>query len=631
MSEPVTFDRGRYRDLRVLSRGGFGAVYDALDNQSGERVALKILTLTDTHREVAEEMVKREVAALEGFDHPAVARLLRHFEEREARCVGIVLALVPGGMSLEKLLQDAMSGAAELPPLRWRLEQLSQLLDALDRAHQRRVIHRDVKPANVLLDREELTLKLADFGVALVLESFGRGEKGRTLREFYTRPYAAPEQVLRQMATPASDLHAFGVLATCLLAGRLPGADFRQGDIRAFLEPAQQLMPDEAVFDRVAATLAQLVQDDPPLRPKAAEVSRVLREVTERTTRRPAVSLRLTQNAAAKARRAGLRDAKAIRQDLNSDLRVRYDSVHEGDRDVDFTLRLWGRTLYAVAKPTEPGSPRLVIVDAGANPPSMHHRQREDQLRAPFTLFLGEAEDADELIRFAYEDYISKRAAEEARALEESLFKLSERVLEQERERLQEILIRYELDVPERAGAAPPPETHPAPGPSEARKVPDEHETKTGQLLRFRVIETTIPIDVRSGPTEVPTDWHEDLIVDDDRFYIEDRELGTFYAFDPDAKILVLRVTKPMRIPGRGLLLHKDLGTERALDRQEDALAVFKRGAAVSPSLRRLLLFPQENRLGELRPRDLLQPLEPLDEVRDLNQTGVPPALPGWQ
>ena len=144
-------------------------------------------------------------------------------------------------------------------------------------------------------------------------------------------------------------------------------------------------------------------------------------------------------------------------------------------------------------------------------------------------MFLGEAEDAHELIRVAYEDYISKRAAEEARAVEESLFKLSERVLEQERERLQEILVRYELDFPERASEASSREKHSAPGtlgPSESRKVPDQHETKTGQLLRFRVIETTVPIDLRSGPTEVPTDWHDDLIVDDDRFYIQDRELG---------------------------------------------------------------------------------------------------------
>ncbi len=123
-SDPRDLDRGRYDVVAVLGRSPYAAVYEAHDRKTGERVAVKVLSLAGSHREIVEAMFRKEVDALDGFDHPAVVRLRGRFTEPDADRVGVVLELVPGGRTLEH---------------------------------------------------------------------YGRGVEGATLKQFYTRPYAAPE------------------------------------------------------------------------------------------------------------------------------------------------------------------------------------------------------------------------------------------------------------------------------------------------------------------------------------------------------------------------------------------------------------------------------------------------------
>lgn len=98
----------------------------------------------------------------------------------------------------------------------------ARLAEAVIEAHRRGVIHRDIKPGNVLWNRDDDRLKLADFGIAAVLPLTVRDPSGMTLRSFYTRPFASPEQLLQKAPSSPSDVYGFGLLVASLLAYNVP-------------------------------------------------------------------------------------------------------------------------------------------------------------------------------------------------------------------------------------------------------------------------------------------------------------------------------------------------------------------------------------------------------------------------
>jgi eukaryotic-like serine/threonine-protein kinase len=154
LGEETEFDRGRYEVVGVLGRSLYATVFEAHDRKAGDRVAVKLLSLAGSHRDIVEAMFRKEVDALDGFNHPAVVALRGRFVERDADRLGIVLELVPGGRTLEQLILDVAAGCEVRRTLRWRVWQLRRLLGALEAAHRRNVIHRDIKPSNVLVDRD---------------------------------------------------------------------------------------------------------------------------------------------------------------------------------------------------------------------------------------------------------------------------------------------------------------------------------------------------------------------------------------------------------------------------------------------------------------------------------------------
>ena len=203
----------RYRDAEHVARGGMGDVYRATDTVLGRTVAVKVLTERYSDDEGVRERFTREAqAAARLSDEPNTITIF-DVGEWEGRPY-IVMEFADGG-TLEDLLKA--SGAQEPSDvLRW----LGEAAVALDAAHHAGIVHRDVKPGNLLLDNRG-QVRVADFGVA---SAVGMDSMTMTGTVLGTAGYLAPEQARGERATPASDRYGLGIVAFELLTGARPFA-----------------------------------------------------------------------------------------------------------------------------------------------------------------------------------------------------------------------------------------------------------------------------------------------------------------------------------------------------------------------------------------------------------------------
>ncbi len=197
----------RFQIVRLLGRGGMSDVYEALDVQRGHPVAIKLLRSSDP------EFVRRlaqEARALEGFHHPGLVRL---FEAGLAADQAyLVMEFVEGVTLAESLRQRSQLSPAETAALG------VALADALAYVHERGIVHRDVKPSNILMTSSGET-KLGDFGVAQVHDASTLTIAGSMLG---TVSYMAPEQLEDAQVGPSADVWSLGiVLLECLMGRRV--------------------------------------------------------------------------------------------------------------------------------------------------------------------------------------------------------------------------------------------------------------------------------------------------------------------------------------------------------------------------------------------------------------------------
>src|SRR5581483_523341 len=201
----------RYAGAQPIGRGGMGEIYRATDTSLGRAVAIKVLAARYAQEESVRERFTREalaVARLSGY--PNIVTIY-DVGEHDARPF-IVMEYLAGG-SLEQRL--AAEGAQ---PPRLALEWLEQAANALDAAHRNGVVHRDVKPANLLLDRNG-RVHVADFGIARAAGLQSLTQSGTVLG---TASYLSPEQAQGEQTSAASDIYSLGVVAFELLTGRRP-------------------------------------------------------------------------------------------------------------------------------------------------------------------------------------------------------------------------------------------------------------------------------------------------------------------------------------------------------------------------------------------------------------------------
>jgi eukaryotic-like serine/threonine-protein kinase len=245
----------RYRVVRHVANGGMASVWEAQDELLGRRVAVKLLASHLSEDERARRRFQREARAAAGLsNHPNVVTIY-DVGEHQGRTF-MVMELLTCGTVADKLREDGK--VSPKLALRW----LHDAASALDAAHAADVVHRDVKPANMLLD-DHGRLAIADFGIArLALED----QLTATGTVLGTAAYISPEQAVGDAATAASDRYALAVVAYELLTGERPfQAENFAAQARAHVEdtplPASERNPD--ISPEVDAVLARGLAKDP--------------------------------------------------------------------------------------------------------------------------------------------------------------------------------------------------------------------------------------------------------------------------------------------------------------------------------------------------------------------------------
>jgi eukaryotic-like serine/threonine-protein kinase len=266
-TEPPHDDAGRplpprYRDPVRVAVGGMGTVHRAEDERLGRTVAVKVMSSAFAADEVFRRRFAREAAAAARIHHPHVATIYDVGEHDGLPY--LVMEWVPGGT-----LAARLEGGR--PPREQALDWIAQAAEALDAAHAAGVVHRDVKPANLLLDARD-RVKVADFGIARVL-----GDSGLSLTAtgmvLGTSGYSSPEQALGIEATPLSDVYSFAAVAFELLTGERPYAG-RSGlaELTAHVREPVPRASDRApeLPPPVDAALARGLAKEPEDRPASA-------------------------------------------------------------------------------------------------------------------------------------------------------------------------------------------------------------------------------------------------------------------------------------------------------------------------------------------------------------------------
>jgi serine/threonine-protein kinase len=236
----------RYRSPRRLGRGAMGDIYLATDELLGREVAVKVLADRYAADEGIRERFKREALAAARLSGEAGAVTIFDVGEWDGRPF-IVMEHLAGGSLEDKLRRDGAQ-----PPAR-ALPWLEQAAAALDAAHRHGIVHRDVKPANLLLN-ERGEVSVADFGIA---SAAGMDSMTLTGTVLGTAGYLSPEQAMGERATPASDLYALAVVAYELLTGERPfESDSPTAEAAAHVNsPVPPIQPPELdrVFQRALA------------------------------------------------------------------------------------------------------------------------------------------------------------------------------------------------------------------------------------------------------------------------------------------------------------------------------------------------------------------------------------------
>ncbi|KSW29075.1 serine/threonine-protein kinase [Cellulomonas sp. B6] len=268
----VALGGGRYRLLRRIAVGGMGEVWEANDDALARAVAVKVLRAEFAGDAGFLERFRTEARNSASLHHPHIAALFDYGEQDGSAY--LVMELVVG-----EPLSDLLEREPVLSPQRL-LPVLAQTARGLHAAHLAGVVHRDVKPGNILLARSG-KVKITDFGVSLASNQKTMTATGMVMG---TAQYLSPEQAVGRPATPLSDLYSLGVVAYEALAGKRPFTGPTAVDI-AVAHVNDPVPPLPAAVDRkLAALVLRLLSKEPAERPASGEeLAALLDQLVPRT------------------------------------------------------------------------------------------------------------------------------------------------------------------------------------------------------------------------------------------------------------------------------------------------------------------------------------------------------------
>jgi serine/threonine protein kinase len=257
-----------------LGKGSMATVYLAKEKALGRLVAVKVLLPGRARDETARKRFEREAKAVASLTHPHVAQVFRMGRLRDETPY-LVMRFVKG-----RTMEDRLAGEGRLPA-QLATEVLHGVASALAAAHAQGIVHRDVRPANVLWDEEKEQAVLTDFGIAAILATSGEDATRLTKTgQMVGDPrYLSPEQLRDEDLSELSDMYAFGILGYELFTGEGPyEAKSTTQWITAHLsgdpKDLQRMRPD--IDPNVAAVLKRCLNREPNRRPSAATAARAL-------------------------------------------------------------------------------------------------------------------------------------------------------------------------------------------------------------------------------------------------------------------------------------------------------------------------------------------------------------------
>lgn len=258
-----------YAVERQLGAGGFAVVFLVTDTRLKRKLAVKVLSPDVIASHSALERFRREAQTIAQLSHPNIVPL--HFVGEQDDLVYLVMEAVEGGSLAERLGREGRIPVADAIPI------MRDVAAALGHAHKRGVVHRDIKPHNVLLDQETGRALVTDFGIARTASAESLTATGIVMG---TPSYLSPEQVTGEASDQRSDIYAFGVMAYEMLAGQPPFAGAQPFAVLTKRlagppPPLRKLRPDvpPSVEDLIDACLAVEPADRPQ---DAGEVARLL-------------------------------------------------------------------------------------------------------------------------------------------------------------------------------------------------------------------------------------------------------------------------------------------------------------------------------------------------------------------
>ena len=287
-SYPAGHEFGRYVIVGPIAQGGFGRIYAARDKELRRAVAIKVLSGPLDNRG---ERVIEEARAASALNHPNIVTIYETISADDH--VAMVMEFVDG-QSLRQTLREA-AGAL---PMDWVVKYGCQVGEALEAAHGAGIVHRDVKPENVLL-RKDGYAKLVDFGLATQATAQPLRASPESL--VGTLRYISPEQLRGEPASAASDVFSLGLVLYEMSAGVHPfsgGTPLDAADAILTKQPTRLSTSRPGIPDTLDRLILAMLSKTPSARPSAGEVVRALRQISSEPRRPFGTRSRLAAGAA---------------------------------------------------------------------------------------------------------------------------------------------------------------------------------------------------------------------------------------------------------------------------------------------------------------------------------------------